>query len=158
MTAAGRVGFSFGVTLGGSGVPWRLNPARGSTGPEPGFGTGAAGTGGGVAGSGDIGPMAMYSAKDFIRVQIERHWYLDRAAIGAGAFTLSLHLMLTADGHVSLAEIVDSMGYGEDAAYLAAARSLRGAALLSSPLTLPPGGYAQVKDVILTFSPKDVLR
>jgi hypothetical protein len=110
------------------------------------------------AGDGDIGPMAMYSAKDFIRVQIERHWYLDRAAIGAGEFTISLHLMLTADGHVSLAEIVDSMGYGEDAAYLAAARSLRGAALLSSPLTLPPGHYAQIKDVILTFSPKDVLR
>ena len=110
------------------------------------------------AGNGDIGPMAMYSAKDFIRVQIERHWYLDRAAIGAGEFTVSLHLMLTADGHVSLAEIVDSMGYGEDAAYLAAARSLRGAALLSSPLTLPPGHYAEVKDMVLTFSPKAVLR
>ena len=111
-----------------------------------------------TAGSGDVGSMAMYSAKDFIRVQIERHWYLDRAAIGAGEFTVSLHLMLTADGHVSLAEIVDSMGYGEDAAYLAAARSLRGAALLSSPLTLPPGHYAEVKDVVLTFSPKQVLQ
>ncbi|HKF61614.1 MAG TPA: hypothetical protein VKB42_09665 [Dongiaceae bacterium] len=111
-----------------------------------------------TAGSGDIGPMAMYSAKDFIRVQIERHWYLDRAAIGAGEFTVSLHLMLTADGHVSLAEIVDSMGYGENAAYLAAARSLRGATLLSSPLTLPPGHYAEVKDMVLTFSPKEVLR
>jgi outer membrane biosynthesis protein TonB len=111
-----------------------------------------------TAGSGDVGPMAMYSAKDFIRVQIERRWYLDRAAIGAGEFTVSLHLMLTADGHVSLAEIVYSMGYGENAAYLAAARSLRGAALLSSPLALPPGHYGEVKDVVLTFSPKDVLR
>jgi hypothetical protein len=111
-----------------------------------------------TAGSGDLGPMAMYSAKDFIRVQIERRWYLDRAAIGAGEFTVSLHLMLTADGHVSLAEIVDSTTYGDNAAYLAAARSLRGAALLSSPLTLPPGRYGEVKDVVLTFSPKEVLR
>lgn len=111
-----------------------------------------------TAGSGDIGPMAMYSAKDFIRVQIERRWYLDRAAIGAGAFTIALHLEMTADGHVTLAEIVDSAGYGDNAAFLAAARSLRGAALLSSPLTLPPGSYGQVRDIVLTFSPKDVLR
>lgn len=111
-----------------------------------------------TAGSGDIGSMAMYSARDFIRVQIERRWYLDRAAVGAGEFSVSLHLELTADGHVALAEIVDSAGYGDDAAFLAAARSLRGAALLSSPLTLPPGSYGQVRDIVLTFSPRDVLR
>jgi hypothetical protein len=104
------------------------------------------------------GPLATYSAKDFIRAQIARHWYLDRAAIGAGEFTVSLHLMLTADGRVSLAEIVDNQSFGSDAAYRAAAQSLRAAAEMSSPLALPPGHYAEVKDVVLTFSPKQVLQ
>jgi hypothetical protein len=66
--------------------------------------------------------------------------------------------MLTADGRVSLAEIVDNQSFGSDAAYRAAAQSLRAAAEMSSPLALPPGHYAEVKDVVLTFSPKQVLQ
>jgi hypothetical protein len=103
------------------------------------------------------GPMAMYSARDFIRAQIERRWYLDRTAAGAGEFVVSLHLKLKSDGTVSAAEIVDGSSFSFSPAYRSAASSLRDAALLSSPLGLPPGSYDWVKDVILTFSPKDVL-
>ena len=113
-----------------------------------------------TAGNSDaaLGPMAMYSAKDFIRVQIARHWYLDRNAIGSGEFTVSIHLLLTADGRVSEATILDNMSFSSNPAYRAAAISLRGAALLSSPLIMPPGHYAEVKDIVLTFSPKEVLQ
>jgi hypothetical protein len=131
--------------------------ARTPPSPSQQDGTGASNV---TAGNSDaaLGPMAMYSAKDFIRVQIARHWYLDRNTIGSGAFTVSIHLLLTADGRVSEATILDNMSFSSSPAYRAAAISLRGAALLSSPLTMPPGHYAEVRDIVLTFSPKEVLQ
>ena len=68
-----------------------------------------------------LGPMAMYSAKDFIRIQIARHWYLDRNAIGSGEFTVSIHLILTADGTVTEANVLDNMSFSSSPAYRAAA-------------------------------------
>jgi hypothetical protein len=29
---------------------------------------------------------------------------------------------------------------------------------MSSPLIMPPGHYSEVKDIVLTFSPKEVLQ
>jgi hypothetical protein len=101
---------------------------------------------------------AAYRVKDFIRAQIERHWYLDRAATGAGDFPVSLHLQLQSDGRVMSAEIVGGASFAASDAYRSAASSLRAAALLSSPLSLPPGRYRDVKDIELIFRPKDVIQ
>jgi hypothetical protein len=101
---------------------------------------------------------AAYRVKDFIRAQIERHWYLDRAATGAGDFPVSLHLQLQSDGRVMSAEIVGGASFAASNAYRSAASSLRAAALLSSPLSLPPGRYRDVKDIELIFRPKDVIQ
>jgi hypothetical protein len=101
---------------------------------------------------------AAYRVKDFIRAQIERHWYLDRAATGAGDFSVSLHLQLQRDGRVMSAEIVGGGSFAASDAYRSAASSLRAAALLSSPLALPPGRYEDVKDIELIFRPKDVIQ
>jgi hypothetical protein len=100
----------------------------------------------------------IYQAKDFIRAQIERHWYLDRQAAGAADFNISLHLELQSDGSVLSAEIVRDSNLAGSAAYRSAASSLRGAALLSSPLVLPEGQYEVVKNIELTFRPKDALQ
>ena len=100
----------------------------------------------------------IYRAKDFVRAQIERHWYLDRQAAGAADFNISLHLELQSDGSVLSAEIIRDSNLAGSAAYRSAASSLRGAALLSSPLVIPEGQYEAVKDIELTFRPKDALQ
>jgi hypothetical protein len=109
---------------------------------------------------GDVMPnvSAVYRVKDFIRAQIERHWYLDRPAAGAGDFFVSLHLQLRSDGSVTSAEIIGGESFAASGAYRSAASSLRAAALMSSPLALPPGRYAEVKDIELVFSPKDAIQ
>ena len=109
-------------------------------------------------GEGSSPSLTVYRARDFIRAQIERRWYLDRAALAAGGFLLSLHLELRSDGKVLTAEIVDAGGLADNAAYRSAAASFRAAALLSSPLVLPEGEYNEVKDMDLVFRPNDVLQ
>lgn len=105
-----------------------------------------------------LGALATYSVKDFIRAQIERHWYIDKATRDARDIVVSIHLTLNGDGSVGSADIVDDPQYSTDAAYRAVALSARDAILMSSPLNLPPGRYDDVKDLTLRFSPKDVLR
>jgi hypothetical protein len=109
-------------------------------------------------GGGSFNSATVYRARDFIRAQIERRWYLDRAALVAGGFLVSLHLELGSDGRVMVAEIDDAGGLADNAAYRSAAASLRAAALLSSPLVLPEGQYEAVKDVDLVFRSNDVLQ
>jgi outer membrane biosynthesis protein TonB len=104
------------------------------------------------------GRQAIYDVKDFIRVQILRHWRPDVATLGAGEFVIAIHLTLNRDGSVGSAEIVDDPRYGGSAAYRSLALSARNAALLASPLTLPQGRYDAVRDMTLNFSARDALR
>jgi outer membrane biosynthesis protein TonB len=105
-----------------------------------------------------VGRQATYSVKDFIRAQIERHWIFDAGVIGSGEILVAIHVVLNRDGSVSRAEIVDEARHSGDAGYLALARSARNAAYLSSPLNLPPGRYDEVRDLVLTFDPRNALR
>jgi outer membrane biosynthesis protein TonB len=105
-----------------------------------------------------LGPQASYSVKDFIRAQVERHWYLDKAALRAGAAAVSIHMLVNRDGSVGKAEIVDDPRFDTDTDLYALALSARNAVLLSSPLTLPPGRYDDVKDMVLEFDPRKALR
>jgi hypothetical protein len=45
-----------------------------------------------------------------------------------------------------------------DPAYREVAISARNAVLLSSPLSLPPGHYQEVMDMVLYLNPRDALR
>jgi outer membrane biosynthesis protein TonB len=100
------------------------------------------------------GSQATYSAKDFLRAQVERHWYWDRHRLGAGDWAVSIHVLLNPDGSVAKAEIVDDPRHGADPKYHDLALSARNAVLLSSPLNLPPGRYEAVKDITLTLDPR----
>ena len=101
------------------------------------------------------GSQASYSVKDFLRAQVERHWYWDRRRLsGAGDWAVSIHVLLNRDGSVAKAEIVDDPRHGGDPEYHDLALSARNAVLLSSPLNLPPGRYESVKDITLTLDPR----
>jgi len=96
--------------------------------------------------------------KDFLRDQIEHHWGLDLAALHGKNFSVLVRVAITKAGVVTNAEVVNNQRSGVDAAFDEAALSARNAALLSSPLTLPPGRYPELMNVILTLNTRDALR
>ena len=96
--------------------------------------------------------------KDFLRDQIEHHWGLDLAALHGTDFSVLIRVAITRAGVVTGVEVVNNRRSGVDAAYDEAALSARNAALLSSPLTLPPGHYPELMNVILTLNTRDALR
>lgn len=97
---------------------------------------------------------ASYSVNDFLRAQVERHWYWDRRRLGPGDRAVSIHIVLNPDGSVAKAEIVDDPRHAGDSGYHDLALSARNAVLMSSPLKLPPGAYASVRDITLTLDPR----
>ena len=111
---------------------------------------------GSPSGLGPVSGSARYDAKDFIRAQIERRWVPDLSG-SPGGYAVAIHVTIDRDGTVKEAEIVDN-SRGSDPAYRALAISARNAVLLSSPLALPPGGYEEVRDVVLEFDPRKVAR
>jgi hypothetical protein len=113
--------------------------AAGGAGP----GTGRRGSGGGI--------------KDFIRAQIERHWNFDVNALGRADLTVSLHIVLESDGRVRQVDIVDDPRFRGDPAYRPVADSVRRAALVASPLQLPPDADDSFRDLTLSFRPRDVV-
>jgi hypothetical protein len=96
--------------------------------------------------------------KDFLRDQIEHHWGLDIAALHGKDFSVLIRVAITKAGVVTAAEVINNRQSCVDAAFDEASLSARNAALLSSPLTLPPGHYPERMNVILTLNTRDALR
>ncbi|HSZ74690.1 MAG TPA: hypothetical protein VK779_07715 [Rhizomicrobium sp.] len=103
------------------------------------------------------GDEASYGVKDLIRAQVERRWLLDLALLGKRDFRVPIHVEVTRDGKVLLAEIVDKRRYNSDAAYREIALSAHNAVILSSPFALPPNYYKDVTDITLNLDPRDAL-
>jgi hypothetical protein len=103
-----------------------------------------------------LGPEA--TIKDFLRDQIEHHWSLDLPTLHGRNISVSIRLGITKAGVITKAEAVNSPGLGLDPVYDEIAASARNAALLSSPLTLPPGHYGESMDLIVTLNTRDALR
>ena len=99
---------------------------------------------------------ASYGVKDFIRAQVERHWNPNRNTPIRDDWVVAIHIVLTLDGSVSLAEIVDNPRYSGDRAYRDFALSARNAVFMASPLSLPPHGYAIAKGIVLDFHARQV--
>ncbi len=106
----------------------------------------------------DAAPGINPTIKDFLRDQIEHHWGLDLAALRGSDFSVLIRVAITRAGIVTGAEVVNSRKSGIDPAFDEAALSARNAALLSSPLTLPPGHYPELMNVILSLNTRDALR
>jgi len=106
----------------------------------------------------DAVPAGEAAIKDFLRDQIEHHWNPDLATLRGRSISVMLRVAMTRAGVITQADIVNARESGIDPAYDEAAMSARDAALLSSPLTLPPGQYPASMDLVLSVNTRDALR
>jgi len=115
--------------------------------PAPDNGAGAGnGTGGGN-----------YTLADFVRAQILRRWWPQLENDAARGMPVAVKLKLSRSGVISDVEIVDQQRFVNDKIFRNMALSARNAALLASPISLPPGHYDAVMDISLTLDPRAVL-
>ncbi len=93
-----------------------------------------------------------------VRQQIARCWNVPAGARDAKDLVVEVRVTVDPDGTVRQATIVDQGRLG-DPFYRAAAESARRAFFnpLCRPLHLPPDKYAIWKDLVVDFSPKDIL-
>jgi len=99
-----------------------------------------------------------YALKDFIRAQILRRWLPDLGIPGARNMPVLVRLRLLSSGVISDVAIVDQVRMKTDEAFRDMALSARDAALLASPIQLPPGHYEKSQTLTIDLDPKAVLR
>lgn len=109
------------------------------------------------AGSGQ-GNGGGYALADFVRAQILRRWWPGLDSEAKRGTPVAIRLKLSRAGVISDVEIVDQARYVNDRLFRNMAISARNAALLASPIALPPGHYDAVMDIAITLDPRAVLR
>jgi len=110
------------------------------------------GAGGGGGGDGN------YPLKDFIRAQILRRWLPDLSIPGARNLPVLVRVRLLRSGVIDDVTIVDAARMHTDEPFRNMALSARDAALLASPIQLPPGHYRAVTVLTISLDPRAVLR
>jgi len=108
----------------------------------------------GARGNGDGGG---YALADFVRAQILRLWWPDLASDSARGIPVALTLKMTRQGVISDVRITDQQRFNTDKLFRGMALSARNAAMLASPIPLPPGRYDAVMNIAITLDPKAVL-
>jgi hypothetical protein len=98
-----------------------------------------------------------YALKDFIRAQILRRWLPDLGVPGARNMPVLVRLRLSSAGVISGVVILDQERMKGDRAFHDMALSARDAALLASPIQLPPGHYEKSQVLTINLDPKAVL-
>ena len=106
-----------------------------------------------------LGSQLTASEVDLIRQQISRCWNVPAGARDARDLVVEIRVVVDRDGTVEQATIVDQARLGGDPTFRAAAESARRAFFNPQcrPLHLPAEKYAIWKDLVVDFSPKDVL-
>jgi outer membrane biosynthesis protein TonB len=106
-----------------------------------------------------LGSQLSASELDMIREQIARCWNIPAGARDARDLVVELRVEVGPDGMVQQATIVDQGRVAADPFFRAAAESARRALFnpLCRPLRLPPDKYDVWKDMVVDFSPKDLL-
>ena len=99
-----------------------------------------------------------YALADFVRAQILRRWWPQLESDAARGMRVAIRLKLSLAGVISDVEIVDQIRFTHDKLFRNMALSARNAALLASPISLPPGKYDAVMDIAITLDPHAVLR
>ena len=94
-----------------------------------------------------------------MREQIARCWNVPAGARDARDLVVEIRVVVEPDGNVRQATIVDQARLGSDPFFRAAAESARRAFFNPQcrPLHLPPDKYSIWKDLVVDFSPKDIL-
>ncbi len=106
-----------------------------------------------------LGSQLTASEVDLIREQIARCWNVPAGARDAKDLVVEIRVVVDPDGTVRQATIVDQGRLGSDPFFRAAAESARRAFFNPQcrPLRLPADKYAIWKDLVVDFSPKDIL-
>jgi len=106
-----------------------------------------------------LGSQLSASEMDMVREQIARCWNVPAGARDAKDLVVEIRVVVDPDGTVRQATIVDQARFGSDPFFRAAAESARRAFFnpMCRPLRLPPEKYAIWKDLVVDFSPKDIL-
>lgn len=106
-----------------------------------------------------LGSQLTASELDMVRHQIARCWNVPAAARDAKDLVVEIKVVVDPDGTVRQATIVDQGRLGSDPSFRAAAESARRAFFNPQcrPLHLPAEKYAIWKDLVVDFSPKDIL-
>ncbi len=99
-----------------------------------------------------------YSLKDFVRAQILRRWWPDLSIPGAYDMPVLVRLKLFNTGIIDDVEIIDQKRFATDKPFRNMALSARNAAMLASPIEMPPGNHARVQVLTIDLDPKAVLR
>lgn len=108
----------------------------------------------GEGGEGE-GQIGAYGVRDLVRAQVLRRWSLDLATLGARNFNIAIRVEMTNRGKVLEAEVVDRSRFRTDPIFHEVALSAKNAVILSSPLTLPEGRYADTFAVTLLLNPRE---
>jgi outer membrane biosynthesis protein TonB len=105
-----------------------------------------------------LGSQITASEVDLVRQQIARCWNVPAGARDAKDLVVEIRVVVDPDGTVRQATIVDQARLS-DPFFRAAAESAKRAFFnpLCRPLHLPPDKYAIWKDLVVDFSPKDIL-
>jgi hypothetical protein len=106
-----------------------------------------------------LGSQLSASEVDMVREQISRCWNIPAGARDAKDLVVELRVVVEPDGMVQQATIVDQGRLAGDPFFRAAAESARRAFFNPQcrPLRLPPDKYETWKDMVVDFSPKDLL-
>jgi hypothetical protein len=99
-----------------------------------------------------------YALNDFIRAQILRRWLPDLSIAGARDIPVQVRVHLLSSGVIAGVTIIDQARMHTDSAFRDMALSARDAALLASPIQLPPGHYEKSQVLTIDLDPRAVLR
>ena len=99
-----------------------------------------------------------YALRDFIRAQILRRWLPDLGIRGARNLPVVVRVRLLRSGVIDEVIVVDRARFHNDSAFRNMALSAQNAALLASPIQLPPGRYDRVTLLTIDLDPNAVLR
>jgi len=112
------------------------------------------GNGEGGAGNGN----GAYALRDFIRAQILRRWLPALSDAASRAAVVRLKLNVSGKGEISDIVITEQARFATDAVFHDMALSARNAALLASPIKMPPGNWPKVIPLEIDLDPKAALR
>jgi hypothetical protein len=112
------------------------------------------GEGDGGAGRGQGG----YALRDFIRAQIMRRWLPGLSDAASRAAVVRLRLNVSNAGVISDIVIADQARFKTDEVFHNMAVSARDAAMLASPIQMPPGNWPKVIPLEIDLDPKAALR
>ncbi len=91
-----------------------------------------------------------------IQSQMRRCWRIEPGAQKAEEMIVEIHTILTPDGSVRKADIVDQARMGRDRYFRSAAENARRAVLACSPFRLPVDKYSIWREMRLQFNPRDM--